>query len=117
LPRWQSFHDVTLRLDAKYGDGASAVRLLEKERAHLDTAVTSPRAARMAAGPLAYEARGNAAPALPALPAATTVPLPMAPAVWSKAVFGRPLADDALALAILSDRAARWVRYLEKQSP
>ena len=101
LPRWQSFHEATRRLEVRYGDGASVSRLLEQVRAYLDPA-SPPRAARMAAGPLAFEARGGAEPGLLPRPTAATVPLPLAPAVWSKAVFGRPLSDDSLALARLA---------------
>lgn len=39
-------------------------------------------------------------------PAANTVPLPLPPRVWSAVVFGRPVSEDELALAILADRRA-----------
>lgn len=40
-----------------------------------------------------------------------TIPLPLAPALWSDVVFDRPLKDDEIAFAILEDRQASFLYY------
>lgn len=42
----------------------------------------------------------------PGANAVTLVPLPLAPEIWSRVVFGRPVAPQGLAAAILEDRRA-----------
>ncbi len=99
---WRLLYETSRRLHPTYGDPASAARLRERVRAHLQAA--APRLAR------GLEPRPSdpAAAATDAAsgPGTDLVLLPLPARLWRRAVLGKSVTDDRLVEALLDDRAA-----------